>query len=171
MRSRSPSPTCGVRQAISVFAGIGSSQRPSQAGRIAGSAIPNAIHEQAGRPIDSAAGTALNVPLDTNCDRRIDEVRFEAGRVEAHTLRVTTQVGILEMALAAKEQVIHLPEPTLAIRRLGCLGCRLRMRVDAAQRKVAEDKLEARTRVEHATNVAHRRGGVWALIVAVDHEL
>src|SRR5437588_11681202 len=118
MRSRSLSPSCGVRQAISVFAGIGSSQRPSQAGRIAGAAIPNAIDEQAGRPIDSAAGAAFNVPLDASGDRRIDEVRFKAGRVEAQTLGVTPQVCVLEMVLVAKElvakeQVVHLPEPAL----------------------------------------------------------
>jgi len=64
MRSCSHSPTCDVKRAMSSVADIASSQRPSKTGRIAGSAIPNAIDEKAGRPFDSAEGAAFNVPLD-----------------------------------------------------------------------------------------------------------
>ena len=67
------------------------------------------------------------------------QVVGEALDVEPKTLGVCDQVVRLERVLMVQQHVVQLPEGVLSGRRLGCLRCELRVRVDVAQRQVPPD--------------------------------
>src|SRR5258705_5712462 len=107
--------------------------------------MASAVDKWAGGPFYPSLITIVESRFSSSRNGQIDEVRFETSQVEAEPLGIAEQVGRLEVSLATKEHVVHLPEPSLACCRLRCHGGRFRVRVDAAQRKLPEYELELGT--------------------------
>ena len=95
---------------------------------------------------------------------------LEAIHVEAELLRVGHQVLRAKRVLMLEEQVVHVPEPTLLVRRLGGLGGDLSAGMNVGQRQVAPDVGDVAVVGEQLADHRLRLSAVRALEVAVFHE-
>jgi hypothetical protein len=64
----------------------------------------------------------------------------KASYVQAQAFGMKLEVIVLELMLTLEENVVHLPEPSLGSRRLGCLGRPLREWMHVVTREVAKDE-------------------------------
>ena len=86
---------------------------------------------------------ALDVPTDSREGARVGPVAGEACDVEPELGGVPLQIIVLQCVLATEEQPVHVPEPVLERRRLGCGRCGERVRVDLREREMAEGEADA----------------------------
>ncbi len=89
------------------------------------------------RPVDAELGAFGDVAVDRLLGLLAVHVFLKASDVETHLLRIGDEVVLLHALLVGEEQVVHLPELALRLRRHRRPMCDLRVRMDD-QREVLE---------------------------------
>src|SRR3954468_20250715 len=141
--------------------------------RVVVASVDGTVDEQGGRPLHLTRGDpALDITAYALQAGGAGPVAVELSRVEVELGGVAAQVVVLELTLAMEQELVHLPDPALAGRRLRRRSRRERVRMDLGQGKVSEG--EANTAVQPPLDpfdLAERLARVWTLVVAVleDH--
>lgn len=120
--------------ALNVPYGSAPLRRPVTLTRPFGSVVPMMNIGVARTPASAASVMSPNLRSCLAC-----EAGVEPGGVQFQRLGVLRQVGGQQRLLIRKQQVVHLSESVLRARALGRLACLERLRVNALERKMAED--------------------------------
>jgi hypothetical protein len=146
-------------------------QRVDQARRVVSSLVRPSIDEDARSSLNTALDPAFDIDFDPRQASPVSEISTKPDCIQIDGCGVSNQVLIRQGALVAKQQLMHLPEPSLEVRCLGCQGRVERVRMNLGQREIAKRKDERSAKlVTYLRHADQRLPRVRAFVVAVDEQ-
>ena len=130
--------------------------------------MSNTVDEERWRTVDAASDTCEKVIAHARGVYVRCQLILKLPLVGSDVARVLHQVAIVQRVLVLEDGVVHFPEQPLARRGFGGLGRELRMWMNLAKRKVAEDKAQSRVKTSSgAPSLSGTLSTVRTFIVAI----